>query len=133
MQSESIDRERFPSLKENEGEDPARFLDQELYSDHDARQLAFARIRGIDKFSVISAWKAVERALDRGPRQRVIDELNKREETLQRIGERPERTPDDPRVLPLLLPPERDSVEIEHADAAASKVRTLATDGGRSE
>lgn len=127
MRNKGIDREQFPSLQEDIGEDPARFLDRDLLSE---RNLALARIRGIDHLAVCRAWIAVERRIDRGPRQRILDELQDREEFLQHSGDRDERTPDDPRVLPDLVDPNQKSIEIDHGDAENAKIQELATDGG---
>ena len=117
----SHDRKRFPSLREDIGEDPARWLDRDLVtpecrkvqvsrdrsrSPADVRLVpdravssgeAFvrARIRGIDRIAVCRAWRAVERALGRGPdggpRERIIALLEQRERELEDIGERPDR------------------------------------------
>jgi hypothetical protein len=51
----SPDRDRFPSIREDHGEDPARFLDRPLF--------IRARIRGIDTIALVRAWMAVERRL----------------------------------------------------------------------
>ena len=123
------DRERFDHLREDIGEDPARFLDRDLLSDSNSRMLALARIRGIDRYAVASAWLAVERQIERGPRARIVDQLEERKEFLSVAGDRDERTPEDPQVLPLFVDIE-DSVDIEHADAASARIRQLATDGG---
>jgi hypothetical protein len=63
--------------------------------------MALDRIASIDKFSVLNAWRAVERNLadqdDRDPRSRLMKELDKREHELEQIGERPDRLPAGPR------------------------------------
>lgn len=117
-------RQEFPALKDDIGEDPARWLDRDLitpgatridvdrYADgtvDDARvvvdrrvssgiEFVDARIRGIDHIEVVRAWIAVERALGRGPdggpREQIIARLEKREQQLEQIGERPERLED---------------------------------------
>jgi len=88
-------RERFPSLREDLGEDPARFLDRPLFGG-DAQTsgegvFIRARIRGIDEIAVVRAWTAIERRLERGPREKVLDLLDEREAELDEIGERPAR------------------------------------------
>jgi len=80
------DREEFPRVKEDLGEDPARYLDVERVED---LQLAWARIRGIDFIAAVRAWKAVERNLY--PRPKVLEWLDEREEELKDIGDRDER------------------------------------------
>jgi len=90
----STDRQDFPRLREDIGEDPARFLDRPLLEygfQTGAAPLVKARIAGIDYLDVIRAWIAVERRLDRGPRDNVIRWLERREETLQAKGERDDR------------------------------------------
>lgn len=86
-------RERFPRVKEYIGEDPARYLDQEL--DAHGRELVEARIRGIDYLATVRAWIAVERSLGRGPgggpRPEVIKQLEEREAYLDAEGDRDER------------------------------------------
>ncbi|WP_246308035.1 hypothetical protein [Halorarum salinum] len=88
--------ESFPSLREEIGEDPARFLDVPLLGSTGASTpfgLARARIRGIDEIGTAKAWLAVERALGRGdddgPRERVVDLLEARIDDLEEHGERP--------------------------------------------
>jgi hypothetical protein len=81
-------------LKRKLGENPARFLDQDLiergndHTDRTSQRLVFARIRGIDRLETVNAWIAVERKLDRGPRQRVINLLERRKAYLEEHGER---------------------------------------------
>lgn len=85
----SPDRERFPQLKDDLGEDPARFLDHQLVST-EWSEIVRSRIQGIDRLAVINAWIAIERRLERGPRDTVIDLLEQRRAWLQDHGERPE-------------------------------------------
>ena len=81
-------------LKQKLGENPARFLDHDLveygnrHTDHTLQRLVQARIRGIDRLEVVNAWIAVERKLDRGPRDRIIDLLEERKAHLEDHGER---------------------------------------------
>ncbi|SFS00219.1 hypothetical protein SAMN05216559_2328 [Halomicrobium zhouii] len=107
----SHDRERFPGLREQLGEDPARWLDAEILgigSKHvDGRsRMVRDRIESLDRIEVVRAWKAVERRLDRGddggPRSGIIEALDEREADLDEIGERPNRLEgrDEPRDLP---------------------------------
>ncbi|QLG63182.1 hypothetical protein [Halorarum salinum] len=88
--------ESFPGLREEIGEDPARFLDVPLLGFRNASTpfgLARARIRGIDEIATANAWLAVERALGRGdddgPREQVVDLLEARIDDLEGEGERP--------------------------------------------
>jgi hypothetical protein len=91
-------RERFPGLREDIGEDPARYLDVPMFRPPGADgssplSTAMARIRGIDQLAVANAWLAVERRLDRGPRERVVDALQERIEYLEGHGSRPSDIP----------------------------------------
>lgn len=88
--------ESFPSLREEIGEDPARFLDVPLLGSTATSTpfgLARARIRGIDHIATANAWIAIERALGRGdnggPREQVISLLEERITELKDTGERP--------------------------------------------
>lgn len=122
------DRARYPEIKEEIGEDPARWLDEDLWrrgmtrtkqrgsgyhsqvvltEDEDVShygELVKARIRGIDSLEVLARWQAVERDLGRGedggPRQLVIDLLQERASELEEIGERPDRLEYGPRRAP---------------------------------
>ena len=132
---ETPDRETFPKVAEEIGEDPARFLDRELVGTGDSApaMLVKARVRGIRKLSTVRAWKAVERALGRGPddgpREGVMRLLRQREEYIK------EHEPDKWRLGPH-RPPEwfdtGDSDDQERSKSALEKVRSgqLATDGG---
>jgi len=117
----SGDRERFPEVAEVIGEDPARWLDRDLFDhgvtrhrwiegdpypeyaprpDEDVSapgQMIRDRIQGIDDLSVIARWLEVEHALGRGPRDRVVELLEARAAELKEIGERPERLQYGPR------------------------------------
>lgn len=124
-------REQFPGLKDDIGEDPARFLDHELVTDEDMRRLVFARIRGIDTIAACRAWIAVERNLDRGPREKIIETLQARIDMLEEIGERPDRleyweSRDIPekRVLIDGVPAD------EQPDSAVDKASQIRSDGG---
>jgi len=83
-------------LKDDIGENPARFLDHSVvehgegHTDHTLARMVLDRIGGIDRLEVVRAWKDVERRLDRGPRDAVINLLDQREEVLQEHGERPD-------------------------------------------
>jgi hypothetical protein len=81
----SRDRERFPAVREKIGEDPARFLD---YQDPEDLRLARARIRGIDRQEVIVEWLRVERELERGPREDVIEWIQQRNREIIEHGDR---------------------------------------------
>jgi hypothetical protein len=112
----SNDRERFPSLKEDIGEDPARYLDHDLIergsraTSTTLQPLVRARIRGIDEIGVVRAWIAVERRLDRGPRESVIELLEERLAYLQEYGEREDRVDLD------AVPPAEERVESRTAE-----------------
>ena len=86
----------FPGIEARIGENPARWLDQELiergpsHTDVTNQSMVIARIRGIDKIGVVNAWIQVERELDRGPRKPVIGKLEQRRDELIANGERPD-------------------------------------------
>ncbi len=115
--SDSSERERFPSLAEDISEDPARFLDRDLFEHGQVRleerenpaytesgqrvvrdgevsapgELIRDRINGIDDVAVAHAWVAIERRLERTPdggRDVVIDFLENRIGELEADGER---------------------------------------------
>lgn len=88
---QSADRARFPEMKADLGEDPARWLDWDILGNRDRERLVRARIAAIDRIAVCRAWKAVERTLDRETRDGIIAHLDKREQQLEAIGERPDR------------------------------------------
>ena len=82
-------------LKEDIGENPARYLDQLIPKIPESPTSFFrARVDGIDRIEVIGAWLAAERKLateqGRQPRQHVLDALEQRREWLLEHGERPE-------------------------------------------
>lgn len=89
------DRERYPKLREEIGEDPAQYLDVPMFRDDGVTPLrtAFSRIQGIDRIPVVNAWLAVERNLPRGPRDRVVAKLRERRQFLEEHGERPDELP----------------------------------------
>jgi len=100
---EQTERREFSSLRADIGEDPARWLDREIASRTDQanrKGVVDGLISGMDSLARVRAWKAVERALGRGrdggPRSWVIERLDEREATLERIGERPDRLPHGP-------------------------------------
>jgi len=101
MGGKSRDRETFPRVAEDIGEDPARYLDVDRIED---LQLARARIRGIDFLGVLRAWRAVERNLSENGvvsehhRQQVMSWLDEREAVLEEVGERDERVDPDGRT-----------------------------------
>lgn len=157
-----LERASFPGLKDDIGEDPARFLDhdlrrrpmgklidsvderghemQRLVPDEDcspSRDFVKARIDGIDRIEVVRAWKAVERRLDRGPRDRIMQWLDEREQTLEEIGERPERCePCDPDSVPstesVVVWPDRDGGERSAVYSSGRRFAARA-DGGDAE
>ncbi|WP_435067687.1 hypothetical protein [Haloplanus sp. C73] len=97
MGGSQSDREEFPSVAEDIGEDPARFLDVDRLED---LELARARIRGIDFIATLRAWKAVERNLastgvvSEHHRTKVMEWLDERESELEELGDRDERMAD---------------------------------------
>lgn len=110
-----VDREQFPQLKDDVGEDPARFLDHDLVSSEWSAIVEF-RIRGIDRLPVLRAWLAIERRLDRGPRDYVIDLLEERERFLQEHGDRPRDLRDADDLSERYYPggrPDPEDVELE--------------------
>jgi len=118
-------RRRFDSLKDDIGEDPARWLDWDLLNHPDRRQVVRSLIKGIDQVKRVRAWQAVERRLadqdDREPRAKILQWLDQREEWLELHGERSDRLQerDEPRDLPPVETtyPDRDDVD-EAADRA---------------
>lgn len=114
------ERERFPKLAEEIGEDPARFLDHDLVERGSSRtsstgqDLLRARIRGIDEKKIARAWIAVERRLDRGPRSTVLEWLEDRLAYLEDHGDREERLDFDS------IPPREERVTPRTAEAYES-------------
>lgn len=130
-------------LKEKLGENPARFLDYELvergssHTDRTLQRLVRARIRGIERLEVVNAWIAVERKLDRGPRDRIIELLEKRKAHLEANGERelPNLTAEERRERARRLyeqSPEPESETDEEALSATQKLHRIRADGGES-
>ena len=115
-------------LKRKLGENPARFLDHDLverghrHTDHTLQRLVRARIRGIDRLEVVNAWIAVERKLDRGPRDQIIDLLEERKDYLEDHGERP-----DLRTTSLDERPPR--YQLHHRDLPDANVTVVTDDG----
>lgn len=74
-------------IAEEYGEDPGRWLDQELL-DSPAWSTVQARIAGIRDLDLLEHWRTVERALGRGRdgggRSAVLDALDERREELER-------------------------------------------------
>lgn len=130
-------------LKQKLGENPARFLDHNLvergrgHTDRTLQRLVFARIRGIDRLEVVNAWIAVERKIDRGPRDRVIDLLEQRKAYLEKDGERdlPHWTAEERRARAQTLydqSPKADRETDEEALSAAQKLHRMRTEQGES-
>jgi len=145
-------RQRFPRLLEDIGEDPARFLDRDLFEHGQVRleerdvvawdesnqrvardsdvsapgRMLRDRIQGIDHLEVARAWRAVERALDRTPeggRDVIIDALETRIAELEADGERD---------LPGLSPEEQRAQAAEAFEAVAPKEEAVyLTEDGR--
>ena len=79
-------------MKDDIGENPAQFLDHRLVEygvDHTLSRMVRDRIPGINCIDVVTAWIALERKLDRGPRCPIISLLEERREFLQKPDERP--------------------------------------------
>ncbi|WP_340099465.1 hypothetical protein [Salinibaculum salinum] len=92
----SMDRARYQKINDEIGEDPAQWLDKPLFKSPERNSTSAGwaiqhRIKSIDSFAVLGAWKGVERNLERGPRDRVMKMLNERAQELEDIGERPDR------------------------------------------
>lgn len=92
-------------LKQDVGENLARFLDRKISNPPPRNSMFRARLEGIDRLDVVGAWEAAERRLareqDREPRQHVMDLLNQRRKYLEEHGERPrELTTQWPHELP---------------------------------
>ena len=139
MGGKSRDREEFPPIVEDINEDPARYLDVDRLSD---LRLAKARIRGIDFFQELRAWRQVERNLSNNGhvsehhRAKVMEWLDEREAELEEIGERDERLADaEPAERPS-TPAEYTWVDCEGGERPTSTVDAdryrAATDGGDS-
>lgn len=86
-------RPRYPEIKAEIGEDPARFLWTRSADGRDTGQgdspelaLAMARIRGMRSLETVQAWVTVEADLDIGPRKHVIGALNRRKSALEGDG-----------------------------------------------
>ena len=130
-------------LKDKLGENPARFLDNDLiergpsHTDQTLQRLVLARIRGIDRIEVVNAWTAVERKLDRGPRDRIIDLLEQRKNHLKEHGERdlPNLTAEERRERARRLygqSPKSEDEGDEESLSAAQKLQKIRTEGGES-
>jgi hypothetical protein len=140
-----VDRETFPDVQEQIGEDPARYLDRPIYAPGEQSSpllTAKCRIRGIDRLAVIGAWQAVERALDRGPRQSILELLAQRRESLVEHGEREDhleerRDIDEERSVDWYAIDDGERVPLaEYQQSASAKLASrgsgarAATDGG---
>lgn len=107
--SNRTERLRCPTLKDDIGEDPARWLDADMLANPDRKELVWSLIHGIDTYARLRAWRAVELKLanddENGdarnpldePRSAILKRLNQREEWLDLHGERPDRLPIGPR------------------------------------
>lgn len=94
MNSADRGRETFPEVEANIGEDPARWLDRPLFggsaNTSSPGLLIRDRIKGIDSLGVLGCFETVERRLERGPREKVLELIAARRETLLENGQRPE-------------------------------------------
>lgn len=128
------DVEQFPTAVERVGENPARWLDHDLVSDEDKRWMAQARIEGIDYMEVAASYHSVERQLDRGPRDRVLEWIEDRMAELEERGDRDERPRRDPDTIrevsheTKLL--DEDGEERDRGSSAKARVDSLRADGG---
>lgn len=93
------EREQFPQVAAEIGEDPARFLDVPLVAPDQLGsspfELAAARIAGIDDIDTARAWLRVEAELERGPRKGVVQRLNRRKAELEADSEAPSASEGD--------------------------------------
>ncbi|QRG24168.1 hypothetical protein [Halorubrum coriense] len=99
----------FPEPALEYGENPARFLVEELSVDDGegtSGELMLARIRGLETIELCGFWLAVERALankeSREPRERVERAIRERKAELEEHGEglaQTEMTPADRRAV----------------------------------
>jgi hypothetical protein len=90
MGGRTPDRERFPEIAEEIGEDPARWLDRDLLEstpgDQSEKWFLRKRIDGIASLEVARKWAEVERELERGPRDPVLDMIKERVAYFNRHG-----------------------------------------------
>jgi len=103
------ERLRCPRTRERIGEDPARWLDRELITDADRREIVLTLIDSMDSIERVRAWRACELRLANPqeddtprnpldePRGRIMQRLDQREAWLELHGERSERLPEGPR------------------------------------
>jgi len=102
------DRFEAANTRDRIGEDPARWLDQDLMSHSDRRDMVATLIESMDSIERVRAWRVVERGLAAAdadesrvdidkPRGRIMQWLDQREEWLSQHGERPARLPAGPR------------------------------------
>ena len=143
------ERLRCPRTRERIGEDPARWLDRELITDADRREIVLTLIDSMDSIERVRAWRACELRLANPqdddtprnpleePRPRIMQRLDQREEWLELHGERPDRL--EPREHNRDLPPvetewvDRPDVETASDRAVFRSSGSLATDGGEPE
>ncbi|WP_373190014.1 hypothetical protein [Halolamina sp.] len=145
---QSGDRQRFPDLAEDIGEDPARFLNRDLFEHGQVRleerdhsefnegnqrvvrdeavsapgEMIRDRIQGIDDLAVARAWRAIELRLERTPeggRGVVVGFLEDRIDKLEADGERD---------LPGLSPEEQRERAVEAYEAVAPKEEAVFLD-----
>jgi hypothetical protein len=139
-------RERFPETREEIGEDPARWLDRDLLEstpgDKSEKWRLQRRVDGIHSLQVAEKWAEVERELERGPRDPVMDMIRERvaylnhhrtlEELLEEtdVEARREETPSTDSVVSW---PDRDGGERSENTVDPDRYRATATDGGERE
>lgn len=98
----SEERHEFPKLEADHGEDPARFLQS-------GRDLALARIRGLEDVELLAAYRAVAKQILRG---------RTREAILTALAEREAALTDDPTPTPVAAT-DGGVVEPDPADATS--------------
>jgi hypothetical protein len=146
MGGRTSNRERFPEIAEEIGEDPARWLDRDLLEstpgDQPEKWRLQKRIDGIASLQVARAWAKVERELERGPRDPVLDMIQERVAYLNRHGTldelleetdvdaRREATPSTSSETVWTDRPDGDR-KVNRADP--NRYRATATDGGEQE
>ena len=142
----------FRKLKEELGENPARFLDRPLRSDGQLPAMIRDRIKGIDQLEILHAYRAVERKLRRGKdiqnlpdsvdpdeldfyehdiepgRRRVLDALDARQQYLEEHGERnlPDLSAEERRELAVALYEQSGKAERSSIDESLSASQKLA-------
>lgn len=88
------ERQEFPGIAERIGHDPAKFLDRDLvergpnHTWQTSKHLVLALIKGLPTIGKVNGWLKVEKQLDRGPREPIVELLETRLDYLIEHGER---------------------------------------------